>query len=984
MKILSITLKNLNSLRGEHKVELDKEPLRDAGLFAITGATGSGKSTVLDALTLALFGRSPRYGNEANPEHVMSRHCGECSAEVEFRVHSGDYRAVWQLHRARKKPDGALQEAARYLYDSDGATLAQKKGEADAKILELTGLDYDRFLRSVLLAQGEFAKFLKSDENKRTALLESLTGTDIYSRLSVRAFREAADRETVLRQREGEIARIEILPDEERAALQKQITDGDAELKRIGSEIKSGAALVKQIDGLAAAKLREGEALAKQQDTEKTKKEKAADLEKLRLHRLAQPFTVDLTQLKSAEDTLKTATTNRDTAQTEHTAAVTSLVSARALLEISLQSALGAARQKVEDARKDAQTAKSTVATGNRWLEDHKNDGTLSDELTKLTVAIANLKNTRNTLRTQWTAWLASASSIPGVDTKKLPSDLEAVTPGALATLLDGFLTGAQTAKDSLDKATKEAKAKLDALKKKFDQAKLVATLESHRPHLTKGQPCPLCGALEHPYAGGAPDHEWQSLEREVEKAEEAWENAGDTSKAATNTIKGLLPTRTAIDSDLESLIESRTELAAALQPFGVVVPAPKQEDQLSSDLQARERAYRTHLNARDEAVRTEKDANKAVADAEKEIATLISQVEKLPPAPDGSAPTGEPAPVAVEEAQSSFIAASDKESTKAELFRQRKSDAEKAGTLCATLRASLEKKAAGNELKTLDALRAALLGNSAAAALEQLDTQLREETTEAATLLDAARKEIKQLRDLKTPEGEEGNKFKQKQDELDGKKEALVAEQTRRSGRISSDDENRRKKAEQEKETSDARALLAVWQRLRDLIGAADGAKFRKYAQSITLDILLRHANRHLSKLSDRYRIGRRETASGQGKSTALDLEIEDFYQAQAKRPMSSLSGGETFLVSLALALGLSDLAGRNVRIQSLFIDEGFGSLDPEALEIAIAALEGLRQEEKTIGVISHVEVLKERIGTQVVVEKQAGGISTLRVMAA
>ena len=99
-------------------------------------------------------------------------------------------------------------------------------------------------------------------------------------------------------------------------------------------------------------------------------------------------------------------------------------------------------------------------------------------------------------------------------------------------------------------------------------------------------------------------------------------------------------------------------------------------------------------------------------------------------------------------------------------------------------------------------------------------------------------------------------------------------------------------------------------------------------------------------------------------------------------ERP-TSLSGGETFLVSLALALGLSDLAGRNVRIQSLFIDEGFGSLDPEALEIAIAALESLRQEQKTIGIISHVPVLQQRISTQIVVEKQAGGISSLRVVA-
>jgi exonuclease SbcC len=95
----------------------------------------------------------------------------------------------------------------------------------------------------------------------------------------------------------------------------------------------------------------------------------------------------------------------------------------------------------------------------------------------------------------------------------------------------------------------------------------------------------------------------------------------------------------------------------------------------------------------------------------------------------------------------------------------------------------------------------------------------------------------------------------------------------------------------------------------------------------------------------------------------------------------MASLSGGESFLASLALALGLSDLAGRSVRIDSLFIDEGFGSLDPETLEVAIASLESLRQDHKTVGIISHVNLLKERIGTQIVVEKLLGGNSRLRI---
>jgi len=191
----------------------------------------------------------------------------------------------------------------------------------------------------------------------------------------------------------------------------------------------------------------------------------------------------------------------------------------------------------------------------------------------------------------------------------------------------------------------------------------------------------------------------------------------------------------------------------------------------------------------------------------------------------------------------------------------------------------------------------------------------------------------------------------------------------------IRTDDQNQQMRRTEETELAEARAQLVVWKRLREMIGSHDGSKFRRYAQAISLDILTRHANRHLVKLSDRYRISR-------DVQDALNLQIEDLHQASVRRPMTSLSGGESFLASLALALGLSDLAGRTVRIDSLFIDEGFGSLDPEALEVAISSLESLRQVHKTVGVISHVGLLKERISTQIVVEKIVGGTSRIRII--
>ena len=164
-------------------------------------------------------------------------------------------------------------------------------------------------------------------------------------------------------------------------------------------------------------------------------------------------------------------------------------------------------------------------------------------------------------------------------------------------------------------------------------------------------------------------------------------------------------------------------------------------------------------------------------------------------------------------------------------------------------------------------------------------------------------------------------------------------------------------------------------WHRLRVLIGSADGSLFARFAQGLTLEHLTVLANRHLRQLNPRYTI-RRAT---DGAADDLELEIVDHYQADVTRPMRSLSGGESFLVSLALALGLSQLASGRTSIESLFIDEGFGSLDAETLEVAMSALENLQAGGKVIGVISHVPAMQERITVQINVTKETGGCSRI-----
>ena len=164
------------------------------------------------------------------------------------------------------------------------------------------------------------------------------------------------------------------------------------------------------------------------------------------------------------------------------------------------------------------------------------------------------------------------------------------------------------------------------------------------------------------------------------------------------------------------------------------------------------------------------------------------------------------------------------------------------------------------------------------------------------------------------------------------------------------------------------------LWTRLNDLLGSADGKKFRRFAQGLTLEHLIELANRQLVRLNDRYLLRRDHREE-------LAIEVVDTYQADIVRPTGTLSGGEEFLVSLALALGLASLSGAT-RVDSLFLDEGFGTLDTDSLETALAALAGLHESGKTIAIISHVDALKERIPVQIQLRKLAGGYSGLEVV--
>jgi DNA repair protein SbcC/Rad50 len=1226
MKILRVRGKNLASLYGEFELPLDRAPISESGLFSISGPTGAGKSTIVDALCLALYGRTSRLGArsrnvrigsadaddliDADDERtIMSFGTSEARAEVEFEGMDGKtYRAEWSVHRARGNAAGRFQAVKRALVDlTDGQPLAARTAEVDAEVARRIGFKFEEFQRAVVLPQFQFRAFLDARPDERSAILERVTGTDIYTRLSKVAYERSAEAERKLSETEARLGDAKLLSPEERRELEMSCQAQEARREASRVATKQAGTIVRWHE--TSTKLDAEKAEAEGLLMTATTAQRAAAPEREKLARVVEverlrPVYTDAVRSEEAraeaETLVSKAAAAHATAREAHAdaekravnavqnasdAAATlekagpELTRARALdIQVAEASkraqaaadAAKAANQVFADATRVASEsdrslkhAQRTFKLAEDWLQGHKSEqplarewprwqarlleyGQVAQNLASREMALktisekeraANRKKAQlveklaglaNDLKKASAAKVKADAILADFDVKALKRRASEATMRnkALTELLryaeeatqaktdrdeahDKIGVAAeqvcdfQKRKEELEKEAARAEGAEEAAARSLRLCEAALTLEDRRGELEVGQPCPLCGALKHPYATEAPGRsvileqkkalvkvqsERKRLQKEETAATAALASARQSEKDARASEE---KHATAVERAAEKYKKARDKHELPRVPakaetgvahLAEMCAEAEQEETVANqkvekgDEAARklEQARQNEETVRKAIVEVEKEHHEAERSADaltKDVERIRGELHGFEGRRDGMESDLEPVLDFIENWHRA-LRADPKEFTKrcagvalshADHEAERSSAAaeivgltnlsqsgnavleEKRGLVAVEEQRVTAETAALNERRServqifggRDAneverdLRATIraaestakeaqgaldtAGKSLAAAEQELrsaTTQLEQsrrkegaagsELVEALHMVELGRIEVEQLlahgadwiigeqqrlgqidrvvneaesrlNDRRTRAEEHGRTDRPDIGLEEAKRHLQDAEADEQQAqndlmeaqvRLRQDDENRQRHQHLAAEVEQQRALRNRWRSLSEVIGSSDGKKFRVFAQGLALDALLVAANYHLEELARRYQLERAPGAD-------LEIQLVDRDLGNEIRGTNSLSGGESFLVSLALALGLASLSTKMTHARTLFIDEGFGTLDRNTLEHAMAALESLRATGRTIGVISHVPELHERFGVQVTVER-------------
>ena len=954
MKILAIRLKNLTSIEGTVEVDFTAEPLHSAGIFAISGPTGAGKSTLLDALCLALYDKATRFAtsvesvnladvgdnqiNQSDVRNLLRRGTSDGYAEVDFLGIDGRrYRSRWSVRRTRNKISGSLQPQTMEVKELDTEKEFQgTKKELLIQLVELVGLTYEQFTRTVLLAQNDFATFLKSKGAAKAELLEKLTGTGVYSRISqeVYARNKAAQEEVTLIQNRMNV--IELMPEEELLALQKE-KELLAEKRVTG--IKLLAEQNEQLNVVRSLKMQEDLWKKKQQEEQE---------EQARLKMLQGA-------LASQEEGLVHFKAQWEAIQPD-------LKKARQL-DVQIQS------------QQDSYTqSKQMLQSANKQVSEQEQKMRMATE--QLQVSYSSLNRLLNHVGIEKALQLEQVEEILRQEADKLTAEINTNEERLLRLNSFGYpllteeqmklqkeLTRQQNIRQLTETQTK-TKAEIERLEKEttdclkqlteqetalkvtqrlYENVRMAVgkDVKALRQQLQEGEACPVCGSTAHPY------HQEQEVVDTLFRSIEQEYNAAVANCQQINNRSIVLQR----DWTHQKMVDGQIgEQLAALYKAGIDAGNEEQIQHRLTELAKRILEYR---NLYAEWQRSDEEIKKMRAHCEalRENVSLCRLAMQK-----------------VSSAKEQLLLLQNTASAEQKRFEV----IEKALNVLRQERSQLLKGKSADEAEAVVAKREKELNlalEKARKEVEAVHNRLSGLQGEMKQITLAIGELQEQYKKIESPEQLPEIIKKQQEENLNTERALSTME-----ARLLQQAKNKLTVEQIAKELAEKQTIAERWAKLNKLIGSADGAKFKVIAQSYTLNLLLLHANKHLSYLSKRYKL--------QQVPDTLALQVIDCDMCDEIRTVYSLSGGESFLISLALALGLSSLSSNNLKVESLFIDEGFGSLDAESLRTAMEALEQLQMQGRKIGVISHVQEMSERISVQVQVHKKVNGKSVLTVV--
>ncbi len=1143
MKILNIYFKNINSLEGESRIDFEQSPFSDTGVFAITGPNGSGKSSILDVITLGLYGETFRFDRPA--AHVMTQHTAACFAEIEFSLGGEKYKSRWHVQRAGGLAEGELMSPEMQLIRlKDGEVLAGTHHDVCVRMTEITGMNFRNFTRSIMLAQGDFAAFLNALDSERMDILEKIISTDIYGDYKKEVIGKAENAQQELDRLKQDLAAIQLMNPEKQEACEHDLIDFNEQLSELQDEQKSVKQQQAMLVNITAVKKQivEQEKNLEQAKTQLEIIQKTIDrmalsqdallfkddieAHRIKSHAIHQgkstldDFKNELKQLKAKLGDDKTAPMN--VAQLSLTDQQQTLDNVRAKVnqfglnsqsETSLWQSLAA----------QAAEKKSVLATVSTWLEEHAADALLLTDLPE----IGQLKKLRaevfessekqksftkknqktsSTLKNN-TAALAKENKKQAELKHKLQTDekeLEAMAQGNKPDEIDALkLEQQERVKDfqtlynlakkyqaltggtgffSLFKRKEQPNHDVEALSLELEMQRLEIKREENikrvleetiiretvmkkvapdRVHLIDGKPCPLCGALQHPYSKRPPalTNSKQALIDQKAKIRLLLEKATNTGLKISNTEKQSEKGQ-ANQIKLQQIRAQWLNLCNRLNIVSHDLDINKLS--LMKRLIKKESADLTDIVSfaikyKNKQLSVEK-LNALITKNVTTIEQLQTNTEQLGSSTQGLTQEQIDIEAALVLAQGQEKQLADKVLEQLTLLGEKMPAKGQEDTLFDQLNVrrqdyhgyAFRHKALTEELAVLETKQATCQAEITRCN-EQLEIYTKQLQTEEtigahlaliekqkliadkeqllaqqemeASVLDLAVQEkisatpftslheISEMLELMETQPELERQKAELEQAIDAKTIELVAnsaqleadsiylastlniteieEQLRRiAGKIEiismEAQQRERLLGEQQQLQQTYDAMLLQLQQLEvasqphfteaALLAEESGMAFRRRVQGRVADQLLSQTNAILEKISGRYYL--RQAHSEQG----LALEVEDTYQANVRRLPKTLSGGESFVVSLALALGLSELANNGRSVDSLFLDEGFGNLDADSLYTVISTLESLHTHGKTVGVISHVDAVQKRFKAQLQVVKKPNGMGELK----